>query len=1387
VAEPKLVEPSQEAPARRPATQEPAEARERGPELSLEPPLSAPAGRENVEAATRPRRPASPAAGRVPAARAMTGFQAGVGNLRAAPLIAESAAPAAEERVSRAEEPVSRAAEPVSRAEGLVSRAEEPVSRAGAPVVQSEEPVSRAEEPVPEAVAELQATLQTVAEPAAEPPPTAVAPLAPTTPAAPAAPPPPAAPPGGALPEAGALASAPATAGQAALPGQAAGAAPPGVPPPAAPVSTPGEGGVLPEGTEEAFAEDTAGLQATLASTPVVAGGVSLLGAPPALIDFARSPIDPGQDNVAVLRQHLADASAAAMTTVATNADDAVLSARGSAELVKGRIDEAVAMEIAAVQAGTQRTVVLSDEEYALAAEALKNAKQNAIDSINGTTDAAIAAIGEERLKRRQEVESAIAARATQIVGHGVTQGNAVRNEGDKRARRAVELANETYVRYQSHDKASDVRESVDEIAEEAAGRFRGESVQLSNDLMAGAGSIAGIWNEEVPTALAAIDTGHADSVGELGRAREWALGEIERRSGELAAELEGTRVTVGQGVATERATIEDQLAASRNLAFARIDAALLQFEALVAERSALAMEELLTVQAQQETAIAELFDEVGNLFNADDMREPLHAAFAAGMAPWLQALSQARADFDSQLTSAEATFVAEAADYHREALGAIGTELERGQTGLAAVVGGFEKALMETSSGCVLAIVGVQDSATVAMGAIAQNIVTTLDQGYAAAQAALDQGVSKLRTSHSGALYDLPKLYDDAAKEAIKPWWRKLLEWVWGALKGLFWAYVDLWVWQVQTMANIVWGFIWGEAVFPDAWGAGVVVFVADLAAGVLVIGDIRDVLKWGLINPFIRGQGWSWLNTLMLGASLFGIIPLIGDVTKAGAKAGIKALVKTLGKELTERLLREIGEEALERLLKEVGEETLEKLARELGEEGFARLVKELGEETFKELAQKLGPDLLAKLAKGLPPEMLKEAAQKLGAEVLKETAERLGAAALKDVITHIGTDALKELLERVGAAGVKDLLDNIGAAAVKELKERLGTQVLGELTMALRGPGMKAVFDHLGSDALARLVKEIGTDAVKPLVDTFGAEALGKVVKDLTPELAGQLAKELGPTVLKDLSDRVGTPLLRQLTDEVGAAGVKGLVDQLGPEAVESFVKEMGGQAFGQFAKELTAAEIKLIVDAIAAASGTTASVAARTIAATVQDVGLGVYAQFFRQGGPALVQRLVRQGAISDVWLKGAKGADPAVTKLANRALRLTQEATNEIRRLHHLATTQGLQAVPLGHIPQEARRQVEKFLETTKPGLVQTNFGTAVQFLAESGVRKEFSGLLYRLRHRAGREGFPDIQKEIAPGRWAILDWTTAAKQGKASDLYDAKVVDYVIEIIQPGL
>ena len=89
---------------------------------------------------------------------------------------------------------------------------------------------------------------------------------------------------------------------------------------------------MLPEGAEEAFAQETTGLQASLVPTPILAGGLSQLETPPSLTDFGRSPIDPGRDNIGALRQHLADATAAAMTTVANNADDAIVSAHGAAE-----------------------------------------------------------------------------------------------------------------------------------------------------------------------------------------------------------------------------------------------------------------------------------------------------------------------------------------------------------------------------------------------------------------------------------------------------------------------------------------------------------------------------------------------------------------------------------------------------------------------------------------------------------------------------------------------------------------------------------------------------------------------------------------------------------------------------------------------------------------------------------------------------------------------------------------------------------------------------------------------------------------------------------------------------------------------------------------------
>lgn len=73
----------------------------------------------------------------------------------------------------------------------------------------------------------------------------------------------------------------------------------------------------------------------------------------------------------------------------------------------------------------------------------------------------------------------------------------------------------------------------------------------------------------------------------------------------------------------------------------------------------------------------------------------------------------------------------------------------------------------------------------------------------------------------------------------------------------------------------------IWGETAFSDVWGGKVVAILGDIIAGVFVVGDIRDVIKYWFVDPFTSDWPW-WANAIMGGVAFLGLIPVYGDILK-------------------------------------------------------------------------------------------------------------------------------------------------------------------------------------------------------------------------------------------------------------------------------------------------------------------------------------------------------------------------------------------------------------------------------------------------------------------------------------------------------------------------
>jgi Mg/Co/Ni transporter MgtE len=1080
------------------------------------------------------------------------------------------------------------------------------------------------------------------------------------------------------------------------------------------------------------------------------------------------SPVALDVDNVGLVHDMIDDAAIKSVGRIQEQAQKKIKERRRAALELPGRLLRITNDAQRGFDSDAQSRMRDVEAQSRGSLEQLTTAVAFANSQIDIAVDFAIAGLDAELRDRQLEVQSEINLRINAITKYAQTEADTLRREGGERALRAYRLADQTYERYSTHDKADKVREAVDDVANEAAKRFIEGANEAASGIQMAAQLAAATWSTEAPAQALKLQLGHDEALLQLALARSSAHEQIRLKADELMLELSDAQTSVVNGIDEQRAVFGNQLDTARAGALDKVQAAVVEFEVTVKARTGQAEEEIAEATAALHAGADQLAFETGNLFNAVDARPVINATFGDAERGWNDALAQAVADFDQQANAAASGFAGDAAALQLDAAGSVADEVTRGQREQSGVVNRFDAALQQVADECIIQFANVALSAKAAMDGISFNIISTLGTGYDEAVRNIEQAVFDVRTNQNGVIYELPGKLEDAAREAIKPWYEKAWDFIVGAVIGFFSAVLDFVVWFLKTVVNLVWGFIWGETAFPDAWGGEVVAFIGDLIAGVLVYGDIRDIVKWGIIKPFIMGEGFGWLNLLMMGISLLGVIPLVGDAFKAISKGGVKVLVKRLGKEAAERLVKKIGKEAAE------------KLAKELGEDGFIRLVKAFGEDGLKEVVQKLGADLVAQLAKELGEKALKEALEKFGGEVLKELAERLGAEVLKGTLERLGSDAIKEMVERVGAAGLKDILDKIGIEAAERLTREMGGHALGDLTMELTADGVKKLVDAFGAEALGKLAKETGAGGIKPLVEAFTEEGLKAAMDVLGPQALGQLAKELGPRTLKTLVDKISSQALKELTEEVGVASIKELVETLGVDAVEAFAKELGGRGFGQLAKELSAAELKTLADQFGA----------RIVAETVREVGLAKYVQIFRQGGAPLVSRIVRQASIQVSYYAGARGANAAVDAFGDVMQRVTAQEATELRRLYHLAQTQGVQAVP-GFTSMSP--SVQLFLQTPVGGdFFAARFGTALQHMSEDALRAGghlTPGSVVRNAHisRGGR-GIPDIQMPLGGGRWAIFDWTTAQQAGKSSKIgkYSSPVVDFLIEIIHTG-
>lgn len=796
----------------------------------------------------------------------------------------------------------------------------------------------------------------------------------------------------------------------------------------------------------------------------------------------------------------------------------------------------------------------------------LDGAIQNAKFQIEGRVEAKLSQLETRLNTLKESLNNTVQSQVESMTIYGYGKASQIRMESKNREAQVTKIAYEVYGQYQLHEKESDVKEAIGKLRNTAISKFRNGGEEMAKKIEAKTLEMTKIWLNEVPKHTAKMDSTYQESKNELTQAKDWELEQLDKEGEKLITQLQGSYFESLQEIQAQKDEFDQNIESSKTDSIQQAEQAQLEFEEQLVDNAESTKNELLQIDIGLQQAIEQLNSEAGNFFNPSDAIPGLEASFNNLFSTWIEQLTGFKDTFQNQLSSASTDFDSSNAHFQSEAMGGLSTAYQKSQTGISQISNKFETDFGKIVDQSFTAIDNVYNSADLAITLEHDNIITAINQGVDQGISALDQTIFQFNTDHNGALYELRAKMKAAAEEAIKPWYQKLGEWIVDSVVTVFSAIGSFFVWLGKSIVNLVWGFIWGETAFPEAWGGDFLAFVGDVIAGILVYGDIRDVVKWGLIKPIFMGEGFSWLNLFMIGVSLLGLIPFVGDILKGVAKPGIKQLFKKLGKELLEKLLKELGEKAAKELIEEVGEEVIEKLAKELGEDALVQLIKELGEKGFKELVQKLGPDLVVQLSKELGTQLLKESYQKFGAHILKELAEKVGIKGLKELLGKVSVDNVKGIIEKVGVAGLKDLIDAIGIDTIQTLVQKFGTQTLGELTSEFTAEGVKKLLAAFGEKSLQEMVEDFGPKGLKKLIDKAG-EALVK-----------ELSIEIGAKGIKQIVTAIGEKGLKELFEEIGVKGIVGLgadaITKIGthlsPKQIGEFIKEVGEHSTKKIAK-------------------------------------------------------------------------------------------------------------------------------------------------------------------------------------------------------------------------
>ncbi|WP_446399410.1 hypothetical protein [Coleofasciculus sp. C1-SOL-03] len=725
-------------------------------------------------------------------------------------------------------------------------------------------------------------------------------------------------------------------------------------------------------------------------------------------------------------------------------------------------------------------------EAFAQSRTEVEQSKTSAKGKLTQSVDAAHQKVDAKKETSDTQVDTAVEQTTSQLqsqVEAVRAETNATNAQTDLQSR-----AQAVKSRYAGKDAQAEVNSAVDDVANRSTSELQSQSGVAATNLDGVEPEAVQRWQTEgqtahqqiettVQSAKTAIEQGKseaeqgietkvAEQLASFDTAEAESLSKLDTQEAEQVAEAQAKGNVARQGLEQNKESQRQELEKGRNQTTTSTENARAEVAALLEENPDASVDPV-AFRAALENA-------------TDGQLESLKATLDGSQAQVQGGWQQEADNFTSQSAAAGSdatTQVNEGANTTKVTLQGQVTHIEGNLNNVATNTG--QK------------IVGVGEQSATAMDQTVQQMQGGLQQGLSNVTDSLNEGQAAFQTSKDRGVSQASNSMEQAAQEADKSWWEEALSAIgsflsdlWDGIVGVFEAIGDALLWVGKQLVNLVWGFIWGEVVFDDVWGAEVVAFIGDFIAGVLIIGDIRDIVKWGFIKPVLFGEGYSTENWLMIGIAAFGLIPLIGDAGKV--VKGIKALLKGGAKQIAQELAEKLGKEIADRLLKEFTEEVAERLLKELG------------------------------------PELLKDLVEQLGERTLKELVEQFGEAGVKELAETLGVNGLKELIDKLTVNGLKELVDAFTIAGVKELTETFTVATLKELVTSFGAQGLKQAWNAVGKATFSEMVSEFGATALKTAWDEIGEQGIKILTKDLAASTIKKLYDDLGGLALKNLTD-------------------------------------------------------------------------------------------------------------------------------------------------------------------------------------------------------------------------------------------------------------------------